>query len=74
VRYQRTKLEVLDDAGPTPSSEQGCNPYAQRGAGSTLRAPSEDTQRRTRTDLRKLSEHIKKMRELEARKRSDGED
>jgi hypothetical protein len=71
--YERTKLEVLSDSGPTPRSEQGCNPYAQRGAGVTVRTKPEPTARTTRTDLRKLSEHIKLMRDLEARKR-DGDD
>ena len=71
--YERTKLEVVSDSGPTPRSEQGCNPYAQRGAGVTVRSAAEPGARTTRTDLRKLSEHIKLMRELEARKRN-GED
>jgi hypothetical protein len=74
--YERTKLELVSDSGPTPRSEQGCNPYAQRGAGVTARTAPEPTARSartTRTDLRKLSEHIKLMRELEARK-LDGDD
>lgn len=71
--YERTKLELVSDFGPTPRSEQGCNPYAQRGTGVTLRSTPERTARTTRTDLRKLSEHIKLMRELEARKRDGGD-
>lgn len=70
--YERTKLELVSESGPTPRSEQGCNPYAQRGLGTTLHsAPSPSSARTTRTDLRRLSEHIKQMRELEARKRED---
>ena len=69
--YERTKLELLNEAGPTPGSAQGCDPYAQRGTGTTLRSGSDTatTGTRPRTDLRRLSEHIKLMRELEARKR-----
>jgi hypothetical protein len=69
--YERTKLEVLSEAGPTPRSERGCDPYFQRGTGSTLRAGGSGAgnEPRRRTDLRRLSEHIKLMRELEARKR-----
>lgn len=64
---------MLSEFGPTPRSEQGCNPYAQRGAGVTVRTPPEPASRTQRTDLRKLSEHIKLMRELEARKRDGGD-
>jgi hypothetical protein len=64
---ERPVLEVLGEAGLSIKSEESCDPYAshpgtRRNAG-----------RGARTDLRKLSEHIKKMRELEARKRR-GED
>jgi hypothetical protein len=71
AEYQRPKLEVLNEGGATPRSEQGCNPYAQRGAGTTLRSAPVAPGSRTRTDLRRLSEHIKRMRELEALKRDD---
>lgn len=68
--YERTKLELLNEGGPTPRSAQGCDPYFQRGVGNTLRSDGGgDQQPRRRTDLRRLSEHIKLMRELEARKR-----
>jgi hypothetical protein len=69
--YERPKLELLNEAGPTPRSEHGCDPYAQRGSGATLRTGTDPatTGSRPRTDLRRLSEHIKLMRELEARKR-----
>jgi hypothetical protein len=75
--YERTKLELVSEAGPTPSAPQGCNPYEQPGLGTTQtqRNPwlRDEPTRRSRTDLRRLSEHIKRMRELEARKR-DQED
>lgn len=71
AHYQRTKLELQNEAGPRPSSEQGCNPYAQRGAGTTLRHAGTPPATRPRTDLRRLSEHIKQMRELQARKREE---
>jgi hypothetical protein len=72
VDYERTKLELLNEAGPTPRSEHGCDPYAQRGTGASLRGSDPATTgTRQRTDLRRLSEHIKLMRELEARKRGD---
>jgi hypothetical protein len=58
---QRPTLEVLGDPQMTVKSEETYDPYARTrtrvGAGNT-----------TRTDLRKLGEWIKMMRELEARK------
>lgn len=61
--YQRTVLEVLDDGRSERADGDAFNPYARKG-------PSErqSTGNTTRTDLRKLSEWIKQMRELEARK------
>jgi hypothetical protein len=56
--YQRPVLEVVGDGAPAPQREGGFTPY---GPGAT------------RTDLRKLSEWIKMMRELEARKRNGGD-
>lgn len=66
--YQRAVLEVVDDGSPAHPGADDFNPYAQR-------VPRErnNTGATTRTDLRKLSEWIKKMRELEERKRN-GED
>jgi hypothetical protein len=63
--YQRVVLEVVNDGRSAPGAENDFNPYAQR----TPRARS-DSGATTRTDLRKLSEWIKKMRELEERKRN----
>ena len=59
--------------GPDP---YGCEPERQRRLAPPAREPtpkSNDVGRRPRTDLRKLSEWIKMMRELEARKKSGGE-
>jgi hypothetical protein len=63
--YQRVVLEVVNDGRSERVDENACNPYAQR-------VPRErgSTGNTTRTDLRKLSEWIKKMRELEERKRN----
>jgi len=62
VDHERPVLEVLGESSLTLKNEETYDPYARRaqrtgGAG-------------TRTDLRKLSEWIKLMRELEARKRN----
>ena len=63
--YERPVLEVLGNNGLSIKSEEVTyDPYATRPPG---RRASGST---TRTDLRKLSEHIKQMRELEARKRA----
>jgi hypothetical protein len=66
---QRKALEIL--GGPLAiKTDDSFDPYARGGkAGAKPRTSA-------RTDLRKLSEHIKKMRELEARKRAekDGQD
>ncbi|HXY75596.1 MAG TPA: hypothetical protein VEH54_01690 [Steroidobacteraceae bacterium] len=65
---ERPVLEILD--GPPPElalvEEQNCDPYSSRGQGTGATS--------IKTDLRKLSEHIKKMRELEARKREEEKD
>lgn len=68
--YQRTKLEIADEHGGPLSIQtpQTCNPYER----TTVRDPKESTT--TRKDLRKLSEWIKQMRELEERKRKDEAD
>jgi hypothetical protein len=71
--YERPVLEVVREQGATPRSEEGCNPYNQRGDGTTLRQLPAAAPRPARTDLRRLSEHIKKMRELEARRRDQDE-
>jgi hypothetical protein len=66
---ERPKLEIQRDTGelrleaPPSSHDPYANPSgaARKSSGNT-----------TRTDLRKLSEWIKMMRELEERKREDG--
>lgn len=60
---ERPVLEVLGDPQMAVKSEETYDPYARpraRAGGGT-----------TRTDLRKLGEWIKMMRELEQRKRED---
>jgi hypothetical protein len=63
--YERVVLEVVNDGRSERAGENDCNPYAQRTP--RERGSSGNT---TRTDLRKLSDWIKKMRELEERKRN----
>ncbi len=63
--YERPVLEVSGEPGLSIKTDDSCDPYAHRPA---------PKRRGTRTDLRKLSEHIKRMRELEARKRNGGGD
>jgi hypothetical protein len=70
---KRPKLEIEPEAGglqlEAPPSH--CDPYSNR-AGAARKSNSGGNT--SRTDLRKLSEWIKMMRELEERKRSgDGE-
>lgn len=61
--YERPVLEVLGNPGLSVKNEESFDPYARRETRKGTAAK--------RTDLRKLSEWIKQMRELEARKRSD---
>jgi hypothetical protein len=68
--YQRPVLELAGDSASAPKSEEGVNPYAPGATGSTS---TRSTGATTRTDLRKLSEWIKMMRELEERKRNGGD-
>jgi hypothetical protein len=65
---ERPVLEVLGEPKLTLKHEEAYDPYARRTAGEA-RPKSGNA----RTDLRKLSEWIKLMRELEARKRGDGD-
>jgi hypothetical protein len=68
--YQRPVLEILGEPKLTIQTEENCDPYA-RGTVPT-RAAKANGGNTTRTDLRKLSEWIKMMRELEERKRNGG--
>jgi hypothetical protein len=63
--FERPVLEILGDPGLSPKSEEIHDPYARHEA-------RKSTGNTTRTDLRKLSEWIKMMRELEERKRNGG--
>ena len=71
AHYERAVLEVMDDGRSERASEDTCNPYARQTP--RPRASSTSNGNTTRTDLRKLSEWIKKMRELEERKRNGGD-
>ena len=69
--HERPVLEVLGNPGGLSiKNDETFDPYARRAA---RKAGSGGAA--SRTDLRRLSEWIKMMRELEARKRNeDGED
>jgi hypothetical protein len=79
--YQRPVLELAGDSPPAPPArkpEESFNPYARgatRGAtrGTAPGTRSTATNTSPRTDLRKLSEWIKMMREIEERKRNGGD-
>jgi len=62
--YERPVLEVLGNPGLSIKNDETYDPYARRA--------SRNNGGSTRTDLRKLSEWIKLMRELEERKRREG--
>lgn len=67
--WERPVLEVLGDPKLTVKSEESSfDPYARRAARGSGSGSGSGTA--TRTDLRKLSEWIKLMRELEERKRN----
>lgn len=66
---ERPPLEVLDNPALTLKPEDIYNPYSRGKPRDGLRnGPGNGGRSGTRTDLRKLSEWIKLMRELEARK------
>ena len=74
--YQRPVLEVVEDGAGQP--EEGFNPYGLGATGSATgphRTPAStrSTGNATRTDLRKLSDWIKTMRDIEKLKRNGGE-
>jgi hypothetical protein len=68
---KRPKLEIQGESAElqleTPQTSH--DPYSNRSGAARTRGSSGNT---TRTDLRKLSEWIKMMRELEERKRAGG--
>ena len=65
---QRVTLELVN---PAVESRVGYDPYASTGNSQDSDPDSLALSATSRTDLRKLSEHIKRMRELEARKFRD---
>ncbi len=68
----RPVLEILGDPSKlTLSAEESYNPYAR---GRPPREAPRPKSAATRTDLRRLSEHIKLMRALEERKRRAGDE
>jgi hypothetical protein len=67
--YQRPVLELAGDSPAARKPEEAFNPYAH----SATRGGARSTATSTRTDLRKLSEWIKMMREIEERKRNGGD-
>ena len=77
--YQRPVLEVAPDSAAARKLEESFDPYGRGAtAGTASSTPDTATSKRstgntTRTDLRKLSEWIKMMRELEERKRNGGD-
>lgn len=67
----RPKLEIADESTELrlETPQTSCDPYSSRAGAARTK-----TGNTTRTDLRKLSEWIKMMRDLEERKRNDGGD
>lgn len=65
---ERPKLEIQGGPGDLrlDAERSSCNPYANDAG------VARKTTNTTRTDLRKLSEWIKMMREIEERKRNGG--
>jgi len=64
----------LEETQPAYKPEAGYNPY-EKTARALKKASAEPPPRPAKRDLRKLSEWIKQMRELEERRRNgDGED
>ena len=71
--HERPVLEVQGESLALKKEELSYDPYARTRAARDAVPPRKPTGGTTRTDLRRLSEHIKLMRALEARKRN-GED
>jgi len=73
---ERTPLS-LEDGPPGTNPERGYNPYEKTARPPAGRLPERERERRPKRDLRRLSDWIKRMRELEERKsrgEPDGED
>lgn len=69
--HERPVLEILGDSSLTLKQEETFDPYAR---GSRREAQPARAPRPARTDLRRLSEHIKLMRALEERRRNGESD
>ncbi|HUN74561.1 MAG TPA: hypothetical protein VMU40_08605 [Steroidobacteraceae bacterium] len=63
----------LEETQPAYRPEQGYNPY-EKTARALKKAPEQAPARPVKRDLRKLSEWIKQMRELEERRRRGDDD
>ena len=63
--YQRPVLELVGDGSPARNPGKSFTPYTHDATRGTATS--------SRTDLRKLSEWIKMMREIEERKRNGGD-
>lgn len=70
--HERPVLEILGEPSLSLQTEEAYDPYARGGMRRVAPRPNLGATR-TRTDLRKLSEHIKLMRALEQRKRNGGD-
>ena len=69
--FDRPKLEVLDNPGLSLKQDDvSYDPYSHHTATHPRTSPGTTT----RTDLRKLSEWIKKKRQMEERKLRDGDE
>ena len=66
---ERPVLEVLGDSALSIKHEESFDPYARRDVRPTRPSGGNSS----RTDLRKLSEWIKMMRELEERKKNSAD-
>jgi hypothetical protein len=75
VEIERPPLEVLDNPNLTLKHEDNFDPYSRASRPRPTAPPGKTATRGagTRTDLRKLSEWIKMMRELEERKSRGGD-
>jgi hypothetical protein len=72
ANLERPVLEVLGDPKLSIKSDETYDPYANRTARGSRGKGGPEAGGGGRTDLRKLSEWIKMMRELEERKRNNG--
>lgn len=70
---ERTSLS-LEQTQPVSRPDRGYNPYANASGDPRQAPPGHPAPERPRRDLRKLSEWIKQMRQLEERKREKGDE